>query len=632
MKRSSIQVVGSELYRRVSNLSVLAMPAAGFSIALALLQLVPVVYSLETYDRVVNSRSTDTLFWLTIILVFALIVIEALEYLRMRLLEQASERFDMNLRERLFQASFTARLMRHPLGSGFAFNDVKVLKDLIVSPVCTSVLDLPSSLVFMTMIFLINPTMGMMSLGGVLFQALLGLWNHGRSLPAMREAQMASAEATQYAHTIARNAQVIDSMGMYARVQSRWLSMQQRFLVLQAKAADTMAASQAATRMLGMVQGSLIMGVGAFISLGVFSAGPAAQTPPIDPSLLIVASILGGRALMPLSQLLLQWRTLAGAMQAYRRLHELLALAPERASSMPLPEPAGPLVVDQVTTGVPGLPHLILRGVSFSVRPGQVMAVVGPSGAGKSTLARVILGTWRVNNGKVRLDGVDMHLWDKDQLGPHLGYLPQDVELFQGSLADNIARFGQVNTTFLQEAIETARLEPVIRGLPAGLQTDVGDLGGILSGGQQQRVGLARAVYGNPKLVVLDEPNASMDAEGERALRAAVDELRKRQAIVVMITHRRDMLDLADLVLVLRDGQVQGFGPRDQVLAAMQKAAEEARQRANARDSAPPNSPPPNSPPPNSQLAMPMPTALAHALGSNSSRSSDQETTEPRTQ
>ena len=585
MNRSTNNDSASELSRRISTLAVLITPAAGFSVALGLLQLVPVVYMLQTYDRVVSSRSVDTLLWLTVILVFALLIIEALEYLRMRLLEQASDMFDANIRERLFKASFTARLMRHPLGSGFVFNDLKTLKDFIVSPVSTSVLDLPSSLVFMTLIFMINPSMGVISLGGVLFQALLGLWNHGRSLPAMREAQMASAEASQYAQTIARNAQVIDSMGMYARVQSRWLSMQQRFLVLQANAADTMAASQAATRMLGMVQGSLIMGAGAFISLGVFSAGPAAQTLPIDSSLLIIASILGGRALMPLSQLLLQWRMVAGAMQAHRRIHELLAVAPERASSMPLPEPAGPLVVDQVTTGVPGLPHLILRGVSFSVRPGQVMAVVGPSGAGKSTLARVILGTWRVNNGKVRLDGVDVHLWDKDQLGQHLGYLPQDVELFQGSLAENIARFGQVNAAYLQEAIKTAHLDPVIAGLPAGLQTDVGDLGGILSGGQQQRVGLARAVYGNPKLVVLDEPNASMDAEGERALRAAVDELRKRQAIMVLITHRRDMLDLADLILVLRDGQVQGFGPRDQVLAAMQKAAEEARQRASARRS-----------------------------------------------
>jgi ABC-type protease/lipase transport system fused ATPase/permease subunit len=207
------------------------------------------------------------------------------------------------------------------------------------------------------------------------------------------------------------------------------------------------------------------------------------------------------------------------------------------------------------------------------------MAVVGPSGAGKSTLARVILGTWRINNGKVRLDGVDVHLWDKDQLGQYLGYLPQDVELFQGSLSDNIARFGQANSMLLEDAISIAQLGPIIKGLPSGLQTDVGDLGGILSGGQQQRVGLARAVYGNPKLVVLDEPNASMDTEGEKALRAAVAELKKRQAIVVLITHRRDMLDLADLILVLREGQVQGFGPRDQVLAAMQKAAEEARQR-----------------------------------------------------
>ena len=573
----------SDLYRNLATLSPLITPAIGFSVAIGLLQLVPVAYMLQTYDRVVASRNIDTLLWLTVILVFALVVLEFLEYVRLRILEDGAERFDENLRERLFKASLSARLMRHPLGNGFAYNDLKTLKDFIVSPISTAVLDLPTGMVFLVLIFLINPSMGVIALGGVIFQALLGVVNHARSLPAMREAQLASSEASQYAQSIARNAQVIDSMGMYDKVQARWLAMQQRFLVLQARASDTAAASQAATRMLGMVQGSLIMGAGAFISLGVFSAGPAAQTSPIDPSLLIIASILGGRALTPLSQLLLQWRMIAAAMQAYQRLENLLTTVPDRVSPMPLPQPAGPLVVDQVTTGVPGLPQLILRGVSFSVRPGQVMAVVGPSGAGKSTLARVILGTWRINNGKVRLDGVDVHLWDKDQLGKYLGYLPQDVELFQGSLADNIVRFGQVDPNSLREAVSIAQLEPILAELPDGLQTDVGDLGGILSGGQQQRVGLARAVYGNPRLVVLDEPNASMDLEGEKALRAAIDELRRREAIVILVTHRKDMLDLADLILVLREGQVQGFGPRDQVLAAMQKAADEARQRAAAR-------------------------------------------------
>jgi len=570
----------SELRAKLDELGPLVWKAAAFSVAISFLQLVPVAYMFETFDRVVGSRSVETLFWLTVILVFALAVLQGLEAVRSRLLESAAEQLDAGVRQRLFLGTFSARLMRHPSGSGQAFNDLKMVRDFVISPVLSAVLDLPASLLFVALIFFINPSMGMISLIGVVIQFLLGVWNQGRSLPPLREAQQASAEATQYAHTVARNAQVIDSMGMFPRVQSRWLGMQRRFLLLQAEASDGAAASQAATRMLGMVQGSLIMGAGAFISLFAMSAGPASPVSVVDPALLIIASILGGRALLPLSQLLLQWRMVAGVLQAFRRLDDLLQTAPGRKPSMELPAPAGPLVVDQVTTGVPGLAQLILRGVSFAVRPGQVLAVIGPSGAGKSTLARVVLGTWRINNGKVRLDGVDVHLWDKDQLGPYLGYLPQDVELFEGSLADNIARFGEPDAERLTEAVRLAGLEPIIAELPKGLQTNVGDLGGVLSGGQQQRVGLARAVYGTPRLVVLDEPNASLDFEGERVLRSAISALRAAESIVVFVTHRRDLLDLADLLLVLREGQVQGFGLRDQVLAAMYKSAEESRQRA----------------------------------------------------
>jgi ATP-binding cassette subfamily C exporter for protease/lipase len=281
---------------------------------------------------------------------------------------------------------------------------------------------------------------------------------------------------------------------------------------------------------------------------------------------------------------------------AYQRLQDVLETIPERGERMSLPAPNGALIAEQVVTAAPTNPNPILKGVSCGVHPGQALAIVGPSAAGKSTLAKVLLGTWPVMNGKVRLDGADIHSWNKDELGPYLGYLPQEIELFDGTIADNIARFGTPDPELLADAVKLAGLDHVVDALADGLNTEIGDLGGMLSGGQRQRVGLARAVYGRPKLVVLDEPNASLDERGEKALLQAIVELKARGTIVVIVTHRTDILQVVDLMLVLRDGQTQAFGPKDQVLAALKKAAdeqrakmEEARARAEqARLEAPP--------------------------------------------
>ena len=592
----------SVLWEELGTLSPFIGKAGVFSIFINFLALVPTVYMMQTYDRVVNSRSHETLLWLTVALVIGLVMMEGVELVRAYLLEAAGDTLERRLRNRLFDATFTARVLRHPAGSGMALNDLRMLRDFFSSPVLQSIMDLPSGLLFLVVIYMINPAMGNSALTGMLFQFALTFFNQGRTMRPMQEAQRAAAEAQNYANVTLRNAQVIESMGMLPKIHEKWMGLQRRFLLQQAIASDFAGNSQAGSKLIGMLQGSLIMAIGAFVSVYAFNnPSPMPNAPaPLDPSLLIVASILGGRALGPISSLVMQWRSIAMTWGAYRRLQEVLESIPERGERMSLPPPNGPLLVEQVVTSAPNNPNPILKGVSCGVHPGQALAIVGPSAAGKSTLAKVILGSWPVMNGKVRLDGADIHSWNKDELGPYLGYLPQDIELFEGTISDNICRFGDPEPELLADAVKLAGLDQIIDALPDGLDTEIGDLGGMLSGGQRQRVGLARAVYGRPKLVVLDEPNASLDERGEKALLQALLDLKARGTIVVIVTHRTDILQVVDLMLVLRDGQTQAFGPKDQVLAALKKAADEqrakideARARAEqARLEAPPASEP----------------------------------------
>jgi ATP-binding cassette, subfamily C, bacterial exporter for protease/lipase len=293
-----------------------------------------------------------------------------------------------------------------------------------------------------------------------------------------------------------------------------------------------------------------------------------------------VASTLGGKVLTPLVQLVAQWRMVVNARDAYQRLEGLLSGFPLREPGMPLPAPLGLLTVEGVVAGAPGSPIPILKGVSFAVQPGECVMLIGPSAAGKTTLARLMMGLWPASGGKVRLDGADVYTWDKAELGPHLGYLPQTVELFDGTVAENVARFGDVDMAEVERVITQVGLAQTIAALPEGLNTRVGEDGAVLSGGQRQRVALARAIYGNPKLLVLDEPNSSLDEAGELALMDTLKYLKRQGCSVLVITHRTSVLPAADKVLMLRDGQVAAFGPRDEVLAALQQAQQQAQQQA----------------------------------------------------
>lgn len=536
----------------------------GFSLANSLLVLAPTIFMLEVYDRVVSSRSGTTLVSLLVCVLGIYVLMEVLDMLRSRLLLQAGWRIDAKLREILHDASFAASL-RLGAGTTQPFNDLRSVRDFIGSPAVTALMDMPSSLIFLIIVAIINPWLGVVALAGAVVQFFIGLTTERKTMPVLTEANEAAIGAQAYATGVLRNAQVISAMGMRESIYQRWITRQRKFLKLQAVASDTAGANSAISKFIQTMQGSLILGLSCWLSVkGMLLGGGG---------LMIVASTLGGRVLTPLVQLVTQWRNVVNARDAYRRLDEFLGAGATAGDTMRLPPPEGRLSVENVVASAPNTNVPIIKGVSFAMQPGETLMLIGPSAAGKTTLARVLMGIWPTVAGKVRLDGADLHAWSKEELGPHMGYLPQNVELFDGTLAENIARFGDIDMDQVRIATELVGLTGMVEALPNGFDTRIGDEGAILSGGQRQRVGLARAIYGNPNFVLLDEPNSSLDEAGEQALMNTLMSLKARKCTTIVITHRTSVLPAADKLLVLREGQVAAIGPRDEVLAALRKAS-----------------------------------------------------------
>lgn len=562
----------SELREAIASLRPYFVRAGWFSLVCSLLVLAPSGYMLEVYDRVVNSRSHTTLVMLTLLVLGAYVVMEVLEWARSEVMRSASVELDRKLSTRIFNAIFEANLRRLPGGTQQPLNDFRLVRDFLFSPVLLALLESPISLVMMVLLFLISPVLGWSALAFALVQTLVAWLNERSTKPPLMQANRAAIEAQQYADNTLRNAEVIESMGMLRDTHRRWLLKQRDFLGLQALASERAGGFQAISKLLQNTLSSLLLGLGCWLLLHNELHGGG--------GMMIVASILGGRMLAPLVQVVSQWQSVVNARDAWARLEGLLAAVPARQPGMELPKPRGALQVEQLVAGAPGSPAPILRGVQFALAPGEVLAVVGPSAAGKTTLARLLVGLWPAQGGKVRLDGADIHTWNKAELGAHLGYLPQGVELFEGTLAENIARFAEVEPVKVEAAARAVGLHEFILSLPQGYDSPVGPEGARLSGGQRQRVGLARALYGDPVFVVLDEPNSSLDEEGDAALARAIQEGKARGTTFVVMTHRTSVLAVADKMLVLRDGLQQAFGPRDEVLAALQQAQQQAQQPA----------------------------------------------------
>lgn len=548
--------------------------AGAFSFFVNALMLVPSIYMLQVYDRVLASRNEMTLWLLTALMLGLYVLLSALEWVRSRLLVRAGVRLDEELSDRVFDAAFEGNLRRIGGDTRQALNDLTGLRQFLTGNGLFAFFDAPWAPIYLAFCFFLHPMLGWFAVAGMIVLSLLTLVTEYATKKSLAASNTALIQATSFAHNNLNNSEVVEAMGMLPALRARWKKKQNLHLALQALASDRAGIITAFGKFVRLSQQSLVLGLGAyFVIKGELTAGG-----------MIAASILMGRAMAPVEQLIGNWKGFVAARGSYQRLGELLKAFPARGEAMSLPAPSGNVAVEGLVAVPPGSQVAVLKGLSFTIGKGEVVGVIGPSASGKSTLARLLVGVWPAHGGKVRLDGADVYLWNKDELGQHMGYLPQDIELFEGTIAENIARFGEVDSDKVIAAAKRAGVHDMILHFPLGYDTPIGIGGSVLSGGQRQRIALARALYGDPALIVLDEPNSNLDDSGEAALVSAIQELKHQGKTVVLITHRTSIIGIVDKLLMLRDGTVQLYGPRDQVLLALQQATQQvAAQQAAAR-------------------------------------------------
>lgn len=530
-----------------------------FSFFINLLMFISPLYMLQIYDRVLASRSIETLIGITVLAGALLLVYAALEMIRSRVLVRTGLLFDASIARPAFDAAHRAALRQPGTGQVQGLRDVDTLREFLTGPGLISFCDAPWLPVFVAAAFLLHPWFGWIAVIGSIVIVGLTLLSELATRRQLRAASGANGAALQSAQASLRNGEVLQAMGMLPALRARWERAHADYLGLQAEASDRAGLLVAATKFVRMLLQIAILGAGAYLAIGR----------DISPGAMIAASILIGRALQPVELAIANWRSFGAARAAYARLQALFAATGAEPVRMSLPRPEGRLQVAGLVVTAPGTQRVILRGISFELAPGEVLAVIGPSAAGKSTLARALVGVWPAATGEVRLDGSALTDWHPQDLGQHVGYLPQDIELFAGTVAENIARFSAAGDEAIIAAARAAGCHAMIQGLPQGYNTPIGEGGTALSGGQRQRLGLARALYREPRLLVLDEPNSNLDAAGEEALVAAVRALQARRTTTVIITHKLNLLAIADRVLILDGGIVQACGARDAILSRL---------------------------------------------------------------
>ena len=554
-----IQPHQDELKAALQKLRGAFITVAIFSGFLNVLMLAPSLYMLQVYDRVLTSRNETTLVFLTLLLVGVLIFMGALEAIRTWVLVRVGARLDGELNARVFNATFERSLMQSGSNATQPIHDLNTLRQTLTGPALLTLFDAPWMPIYLLVISLFSIELGIFALVGALLLAALAVVNEKISKPKLDEAQKYSSQSQNALNHHLRNAEVIEALGMLPSIRKRWHSLHEKQIQHQASASDQAAIMGGLSKFVRITMQSLALGYGALLVL----------EGKISPGSMIAASILVSRALAPVEMLVGNWKQIITGRTAYARINDLFASYPVRQHGMPLTVPKGAVRFDNVAASAPGFTLPILKNLNFGIAAGESVAIIGPSGAGKSTLARLLVGVWPATAGTVRLDGADLYQWNKDELGPHLGYLPQDIELFDGTVAENISRFGDVDANKVIKAAERAGVHGLILRLPNGYDTLLGVGGSVLSGGQKQRIGLARALYGDPALVVLDEPNSNLDEVGEKALSATIMDLTARGTTIVLITHRIASLDVIQKIMLLGDGTVRAYGPRAEMLAAM---------------------------------------------------------------
>ncbi len=568
MKSSRRTELGEVLYRFRKTFYSLA----AFSCVINIIALTPSLYMLQVYDRVLASSNETTLLMLTIMALGLYLLSGLLEFARSSVLIRVGNRFDMLLNNRVFTASFERNLRRAGGNPSQAVHDLTNVRQFLTGNALFAFFDAPWTPIYIVVVFMVHPILGLITLIGSIILFVLAYITNVATQKPLAEANQASITAGNFANNHLRNAEVIEAMGMLPGLRERWFGQHRRVLKLQTLASDRAAKISTVTRFVRISLQSLILGAGALLVIeGTITAG-----------MMIVCSILMGKALGPVELAIGTWKQMLSTRVAYARLDEMLKEAPARGIGMSLPPPQGQLLLENVFASAPGGQVAILKGLNFSVNAGEVVGIIGPSASGKSTLARLLVGVWQAKSGHVRLDGADIFQWNKDELGPHMGYLPQDIELFEGTIAENIARFGEPDHEKIILAAQRAGVHEMVLRLPQGYDTRLGVDGASLSGGQKQRIGLARAIYGDLSLVVLDEPNSNLDDLGEVALVQTVLGLKERGATVIVITHRMNILNAVDKLLVMRDGMMTLYGPREDVLKALRQQQAQAAAAAPA--------------------------------------------------
>jgi ATP-binding cassette subfamily C exporter for protease/lipase len=555
------------------------LTVGAFSAISNLLMLVPSLYMLQVYDRVLPSRNETTLLMLTVMMLGAYLFMSMLELIRSFVLVRVGAKFDMDMNKRVYTAAFEQNLKTGGGNAGQSLMDLTNIRQFLTGNALFAFFDAPWFPVYLIVIFMFEPSLGVFALCGTIVLVVLAFINERVTHKPLAEANSMAIASSTLATNNLRNAEVIESMGMLPNLMGRWMKLHSRFLKLQADASEKAGKIAAVTKFVQVSLQSLVLGYGALLAVeGKITSG-----------MMIAASILVGRALQPVQQVIGVWKSYSSTRSAYERLLKLLEDNPERPAGMPLPKPAGTMAIEAVTAAPPGAKVPVLKGLSFAIAAGDVLGVIGPSGSGKSTLARLLVGIWPAAVGKVRLDGADIFQWNKAELGPHIGYLPQDIELFGGTVSENIARFGTIDPDQVVLAAKRAGVHDMILHMANGYDTKLGDGGIGLSGGQRQRLGLARALYGDPTVIVLDEPNSNLDDVGEQALLQAINDLRQRGKTIVLITHRTNVIGATNKLLLLRDGVAAAFGPTRDVLAALNDANQKAlqsQQQAQAQQQA----------------------------------------------
>ncbi len=526
-----------------------------FSFFLNLLMMVVPLYMMQVFDRVLASGSTETLLLLTMVAATAIAVLGTLEAMRSHVLTRVSTWLEQRLGARLIDASVAAKLGGAGMGAQ-ALRDLGQIRSFVGGQGIFPLFDSPWVPVYVAVIWMIHTWLGVLALIAAIILFLLALANELVTRKLLKEAGQTQVRALRQVTATVDNAEVVQAMGMLPGLVNRFETLNNQVLTTQRKASDRAAGIVGFSKFVRLFVQVGILGLGAYLVIqGELTGGG-----------MIAGSILLGRALAPVEQGITAWKTFVSSRDSYARLQELLHRAPAAPDSMRLPAPQGNLAVDRVSFVPPGAAKPVLKVVSLDAKPGQALGVIGPSASGKSTLCRLMVGIWPPTAGHIRLDGADIHAWDRIDLGRHVGYLPQDVELFAGTVKDNIARMQDADAEAVVAAAELAGVHQMILHLPDGYETEIGESGAILSGGQRQRIGLARALFGTPQLIILDEPNSNLDPDGEAALLRAVAQLKEAGKTIIMVAHRPSILTHVDRVVMLRDGAVEMSGTRDEVL------------------------------------------------------------------